>query len=189
MYRLPLLIAMIVLLASPAAASASPERIYADCEDNGRLDGRYSASDLNEAKRDIPEDLDEYSNCVELINGALSRGSRAGGGGAAGGGTVPFGPGGGPTGLPPGNGVGSLPLGPDGKPLDPLIDATPEERREVLAASSGRDIRPTATGVRPGDPDGDLPAPLVAVLILAGLATLTGMGLAIKQLVVGRPAF
>ena len=28
--------------------SASPEQIYADCEDNGRLDSRYSDADLRE---------------------------------------------------------------------------------------------------------------------------------------------
>lgn len=181
MFRVSLLIALIVLLATPAAASASPERIYADCEDNGRLDEAYSSADLREALRDIPEDLDEYSNCSELIRGVLAAGSRDNGG--LGGGFT-----GGPAGLPQGNGVGSVPLGPNAKPLDPLIDATPEERREVQSVAADQDVRLTAQGVRPGDPNSDLPAPLVVVVVLAGIAALAGTGLGVKQLVVDRPA-
>jgi hypothetical protein len=42
--------------------------------------------------------------------------------------------------------------------------------------------------VRPGEPDSDLPGPLIAVLILAGLAAVTAGALGVKQIVSGRDA-
>ena len=46
MHRLPpLILTLVVLLAVPSAALASPEQIYDDCQDNGRLDKRYSDAD------------------------------------------------------------------------------------------------------------------------------------------------
>jgi len=41
--------AMIGLIAAGAASAASPQRIYADLADNGRLDGRYSRADIAHA--------------------------------------------------------------------------------------------------------------------------------------------
>ena len=37
------------LIAAPGAFAASPQEIYRDYADNGRLDGKYSASDLDRA--------------------------------------------------------------------------------------------------------------------------------------------
>jgi hypothetical protein len=39
------------LLAAPAALAATPTQIYRDYENNGRLDGRYSITDLQAALR------------------------------------------------------------------------------------------------------------------------------------------
>ena len=182
MHRLTTIIAMIALLAVPASAVASPEQIYADCEDNGRLDRPYGDGDLREALRDIPPDLDEYSNCSELIRGQLAGVNPGSGRGAAGtGGTTP-------QGLPEGNGVGSVPLGPNGKPLDPLLDAADEEKRDVASASAGEDIKPTSAGVRPGEPDGELPGVLIALLVLGGVALAASAAHALKGRVLGRPA-
>ena len=184
MHRLTLIITMIALVAVPSTALASPEQIYNDCEDNGRLDRRYSDADLRAAARDIPPDLDEYSNCRELIRGALSGVDTTGG---AGGGST-SGTGGSPDGLPEGNGVGSVPLDPQGKPLNPLIDAQDDEKADVAAATAGREIRPPSAGVRPGEADGDLPTSLLVVLVLGAIALLAAGALALKQRVLGRPA-
>jgi hypothetical protein len=192
MTRLSLLITIVVLLVAPASAVASPEQIYDDCQDNGRLDKRYADSDYRKALRDMPEDLDEYTNCRDLVragldgvdttSGAGDPTAGAGAGGGTTGGTGGSSGGSAPRDLPQGNGVGSVPLGPEGKPLNPEIDAAPEERKELNAARSG-DIRPTSAGVRPGEPDGEMPAPLLALLIVAGIAGLAGGGMAVWQTV------
>ena len=174
---------LLALLAFPAGASASPAQIYDDCE-NGRLDKQYSNSDLRKALRDVPEDFDEYTNCSDIIRAALSGVDTTGG---TGGGST-SGTGNVPEGLPQGNGAGSVPLDPQGNPLNPLIDAQDEERAAVTAAQQGKEIRPTSAGVRPGQPDGELPTPLIAVLLVAGIAGLAAGALGAKQLLTGRPA-
>src|SRR4051812_16236407 len=91
MFRLSLLITMVVLLAVPTVSVASEQQIFDDCQDNGRLDKRYSDSDYRKALKDMPEDLDEYTNCSDLVRAGLAgvdtSGSNGGGtgGGAAGG--------------------------------------------------------------------------------------------------------
>jgi hypothetical protein len=188
MFRLSLIITTVVLLAAPASAVASPEQIYDDCQDNGRLDKRYADADYRKALSDMPEDLDEYTNCRDLVRAGLDGVDTTGGGASgAGGGASGGGTGGGPSGLPEGNGVGSVPLGPEGKPLNPEIDAAPQERAELNAARSGESIRPTSAGVRPGKPDGEMPAPLVALLVLAGIGGLAAGGLGVKNHITGRP--
>jgi hypothetical protein len=191
MLRLSLLITTVVLLALPAMASASPQQIFDDCQDNGRLDKRYADSDYRKALKEMPEDLDEYTNCRDLVRAGLSGVDTTGGGnsgGGGGGGTGGGGGGGGPSDLPQGNGTGSVPLDPKGKPLNPLIDAQDDERKGVEAAKAGEQIRPTSAGVRPGEPDADLPLPLIAVLVLAAIAGLAAGALGVKQLVSGRTA-
>jgi hypothetical protein len=74
-------------LVLPATASAtSPITIIRDCNDDGKLDRHYSNEDLKRAADKIPSDLDEYSNCREVIAGAITGGSDKGGGRGAEGG-------------------------------------------------------------------------------------------------------
>ena len=186
MLRVSLVITLFALLALPAGASASPQQVYDDC-DNGRLDEKHSDSDLRKALKDVPEDLDEYTSCSDLIRGALSGVDTTGNNGGGGGGGTGGG-GSGPSDLPQGNGAGSVPLDPKGKPLNPLIDAQQEERDQITAAQNGEQIRPTSAGVRPGEPDGELPAPMIAVLLLAGIAGLAAGAAGVRQLLSGRTA-
>ena len=84
-----LLLTLLAALALPAVASANP---VSDCAGDGDLDRRYTNSQLRRALDNIPGDLDEYSNCREVIKCAISSGSDkrndtsgdgSGGGGAA----------------------------------------------------------------------------------------------------------
>jgi hypothetical protein len=79
---------------SPAAAKAKPcwERVIDDWLDNGTIDKRYKPACLQQALKNVPEDLRDYSNLPDAINNALQdalRGTnnRAGGGGKPGPGT------------------------------------------------------------------------------------------------------
>jgi hypothetical protein len=78
--KLLLVLALAALVAPAAASATSPIKIIRDCNDDGKLDGHYSNEDLKRAADKIPSDLDEYSNCREVINGAITGGSDKGGG-------------------------------------------------------------------------------------------------------------
>ncbi len=47
------MLALMALMTAPGALAASPEQIYADYADNGRLDGQYSKADLQRALKDV----------------------------------------------------------------------------------------------------------------------------------------
>ena len=95
-YRLALAVALGALLL-PAAAQASPQAVIRDCKVDGDLDHKYSNEDLRKAEDNLPADVDEYSDCREIIAGAVTGGSDRGGGrdtGGSGGGATAAGAGG-----------------------------------------------------------------------------------------------
>jgi hypothetical protein len=67
------LVALLAAIAAPVA-QASPGAVLDDCADDGQLSGKYSNGDLKGALGDLPADLDEYSDCREVIGGAISSG-------------------------------------------------------------------------------------------------------------------
>ena len=166
-----ILCALIALAGFPVGAAASPEQIFDDCQD-GRLDKKYSAKDYRRALAGLPTDIDEYTNCREVIRRAQLGFDGAGGGGAGGGGDF-------------GTGVG---VDPNGRQIDPLLSATPDERAAVEAARVVVTPRITAAGVRPGDASATVPLPLVIVLVLTGGAALALSGPRLKALVPGHRA-
>src|ERR1700750_1271679 len=80
------------MLASPSVALANPQQVIRDCAQDGKLDQHYSLSDLKNAEKKLPTDVDEYTNCRDVINqaevqgsGGKSNGSSHGGAGGGGG--------------------------------------------------------------------------------------------------------
>src|SRR5215213_9508271 len=73
-----LLLGLVVFV--PAADAASTTQILRDCADDGVLQGTYSPSDLRKARKNIPTDTDEYTDCRDVL-------ARAGAGAVAGSGT------------------------------------------------------------------------------------------------------
>src|SRR4051794_2040817 len=69
--HLVICLATLVALAIPAIANASPQAVIRDCAEDGVLDHHYSNSDLQKAKKKLPSDLDEYSDCREVIGAAI----------------------------------------------------------------------------------------------------------------------
>jgi uncharacterized membrane protein YgcG len=100
-----------------------PEALIRDCQD-GTISGRYSAKDFTRALRDIPTDVDEYTDCRDVIRraqlGAAGGGGSTGGGGSAGGGDA--GAAGGGAGSPGGGGEGRAPTA-----ARVLASASPQE--------------------------------------------------------------
>jgi hypothetical protein len=71
---------VVALLALPALASASGEDVIRDCYDDGHIDGSYSQEEYQDAQDNIPGDVDQYSDCRDVIAQAQADRSRSGGG-------------------------------------------------------------------------------------------------------------
>jgi hypothetical protein len=89
------LVALCVLGAP--AAQAGYQDVIKDCAQDGKLDKKYSDAELIKAKKNLPADLNEYSDCRDVIGAAIGGAGRHGGSGGSGGG----GSGGADTGGPP----------------------------------------------------------------------------------------
>src|SRR4051812_26693773 len=90
MRRLALLLSLLLALApaAPAVArSAAANRIIRDCTDDGRLQGHYTQAQLKAALSSIPTDVDEYTNCRDVIHAAYVAGGSGGSGSSLGGGS------------------------------------------------------------------------------------------------------
>ncbi|HYP47107.1 MAG TPA: hypothetical protein VEQ61_00590 [Thermoleophilaceae bacterium] len=87
-----LLSLLVMACALPVTAGASPAGVIKDCAHDGKLDREYSNSDLRKARGRLPSDLDEYSDCREVIAAAITGGSgKAGRKGKGSGGAGPAG--------------------------------------------------------------------------------------------------
>ena len=64
-----------LLLGLPAAAHASGADVIRDCADDGKLSKQYSQKELEDANRNLPSDIDEYTDCRSVIQSALHGGS------------------------------------------------------------------------------------------------------------------
>lgn len=85
------LIVLVALFAlAVPAAHASYKQVIKDCAQDGKLDRKYSDADLIKARKKLPSDLNEYSDCSDVIaaaiGGAGKQGGGPGGGGSGGGG-------------------------------------------------------------------------------------------------------
>jgi hypothetical protein len=78
--RTSVVVIAVLLLGLPAAAHASGADVIRDCADDGRLNKNYSQRDLQAAERNLPSDIDEYTDCRAVIQAALHGGSGASGG-------------------------------------------------------------------------------------------------------------
>jgi hypothetical protein len=155
-----------LLVGAPAAfADSTRTKIWRDCQD-GRLDADYPSAAIRDALNNIPDDVDQYSDCRDVLRGALL--DRAGGSGSGGGG------GGGGTG---GAGGGSLGGGGGngGAPLTPSTDAD-RKALEGAVTGGGQPLEVAGRKVTPGKGlRNDLPTTLIVVLALLALLALAGL--------------
>lgn len=200
LFAILLLLGLVALPATPAFSATSDAKIQAilrDCEEDGSLEGSYRPSELRDAARNIGTDLDQYSDCRDVISAAVlgavsgggasgGSGGSSGGGGSAGGGSPTAGAGG-----EAGTGTGAVDGGGTTVPSTSgdgfngsgalLTPAGPEEQ-EALEELAATPLTETAIGGRPlsvlGTSDfgaiGDhqLPVPLIVAL---GLLTAGGL--------------
>jgi hypothetical protein len=83
--RTSLVLIAVLLLGLPAAARASGSDVIRDCADDGKLDKQYTQKELRDADKNLPSDIDEYTDCRQAIRSAMHGGSgNPGGPGPAG---------------------------------------------------------------------------------------------------------
>jgi hypothetical protein len=158
-----LIIGALAALALPAPAFASADQVISDCARDGQLDRHYSNAELRHARNNLPADLDEYSDCRDVIASAIKGGSDRGLG----------------AGSP---GVGAT---------DPAGEAAAKakDQSELAAVANGDGKKPSievgGTKLAPdssgffnlGGAANDVPLPLLlALLLLSVLALASGVG-------------
>jgi len=161
--RLPAAAAVVLcLLVWAAPALASGQAVIKDCVRNGRLTKQYSQQEYRDALAHMPTDVDEYTDCRDII-----RHAQLGlGGGSSGGGAPP----------PPAGAPGTAP--------NPFEGASPDEinaaNRDIALARSGAPPRrlgadlvtPGALAYRNVGGLSKLPTPLLVLAILIAAAAL-----------------
>jgi hypothetical protein len=170
-------VVVMLVIASPALADTR-EQIFRECQ-NGSLSGDFTAKEIRDARNNIPTDIDQYSDCRDVLSRALAglaggNGGSAGGGGGGGAGGGGFG--GGNTGGGGGTGSG----GTGGALLTPT---TPEDQKALADAArsgggpvqiNGEALIPGAAGLSGDAARHALPATLIVLLALLALAAAAG---------------
>jgi hypothetical protein len=155
-------VAAVLLTTAAPALAGTREKILQECQD-GRLSGDYTAKEIRDARNNIPTDIDQYSDCRDVLARALA--SRAGGGGGSGGGAG----GGGAAG---GGGGGSGPLLTPSSPADNTAIAKAQTSGSGPVKIGDSAISPGVAGLASGAPRTGLPTGTIIVLALLGLAAL-----------------
>jgi hypothetical protein len=157
----------LALLAPPAVAQSTRIKILRECAQDGRLTGDYTAQQIRDARSNIPDDIDEYTDCRDVLSRALL--SRAGGGSNSGGGGAGTGGGTGVGGTGTGGGSGN-----GGALLTPSTDAD-REALDTAGKATQTPVEISGSRVTPGsagDLRNDLPTTLIVLLALLGAAAL-----------------
>jgi hypothetical protein len=71
---MPAVLAVLVLALPGGVASASPNQVIRDCNEDGDLDRNYDDDDLRRAEQNLPSDIDEYTDCRDVIRDARTGG-------------------------------------------------------------------------------------------------------------------
>ena len=181
-----------VLLLVPSAAHAQTQEILRDCNDDGVLQGDYSASAMRTARNNMPTELDEYGDCRDVLTRAIadktakpkSDDSSGGDSSGTGGGTSGTGGGNGSSSsggsTDPNTGTPSATPTPAAGGVDSgrEVPATPQEWAAITEAQKGVDPNPAdVKKVSPGTERlsadvgrNALPGTLIGVLALIAAA-------------------
>jgi hypothetical protein len=162
---------VLALLALPGGATASP---LLDCSQDGDLDKQYSNSELRRALDHIPSELDEYSNCRDIMASAITSGSDRGG-------NRPSGGGGGA-----GGDAGALPAEEQAARAKDNADlagitSNPEANPPSVRVGGER-VEPGSNGLFDlASASNDVPVPLLVALLALALLALIGALVALRE--------
>lgn len=160
-------------LAAPAGASAaSRDKIIQDCADDGRLQGKYTASELRDARQNLPSDVAEYTDCADVLRRAELPDRESAADGAA---SVP--------------GAGGV-SGGGGGAGEMLTPASDEERQALAEAAAegaapvevdGETIVPGAAGFAPNATRNGIPGTLLLAIVALALLGVGGLAYALRD--------
>jgi hypothetical protein len=155
----------LALLLLPAAARADA---LTDCTQDNKLDHHYSNTELRKALNDLPTDSDEYSNCRQVLAGAITNGSDKGGGR--------------PRDAGSGGGAGSTAeQAKRAKDHADLAALTGSNREAPVVDVGGQSVKPGDNGLFDlASASNDLPTPLLVALIALAALALTGALVALR---------
>jgi hypothetical protein len=195
---------LVALLALPAFAQASGEDVIRDCQDDGHVDGNYSQSEYQDAQDNLPSDVDQYSDCRDVIAQAQANGGKkksgpkhSSGGSNSSGGSSTGGSSGGGSGSG-GSTSGDSSRGGSPKPFEgnPALqtksgayapsqnDKAAYDAARAQAAHGGKLpgglAIPAAGEFRPASPN-SLPLPVVLALVAVGLLVLATTALVARK--------
>ncbi|MDA0171496.1 hypothetical protein OJ998_20515 [Solirubrobacter taibaiensis] len=177
-----------VLLLVPSAAQAQTQEILRDCNDDGVLQGDYSASAMRTARNNMPTELDEYGDCRDVLTRAIadktakpksddSSGGDSSSGGGGGDGSS-SGTGGGSTDPNTGTPSATPTPGPGGIDSGHEVPQAPPEWAAITEAQKG--VNPNPDDLKQVSPGGErlsadvgrnaLPGTLIGVLALIAAA-------------------
>ena len=164
-----LALTLLVALALPVLAHASGDDVIRDCAEDGDLDQDYSDEELEDAERNMPSDIDQYSDCRDVIQQAQAGGRGSTDGSGSGGGGGGGSDGGGYRGSVVGDDVAG---GEGGTPGDAdELGIRKQQAEEGIAPDTSAT---TAAGADVGDDDGGLPTAALVAIALLGLAAVGG---------------
>ena len=176
MVRLLTLSGLILLLAAPTASAGVREKILRECQE-GRITGNYTPGQIRDARKNIPTDIDEYSDCRDVLAQATLS-SRAGGGGNPDD-PAPVAPGG----LSLAGSTGNLLKSQNKGEKAAIADA---RKSAGMMTVDGGSVLPGAAGFAKSAVHRELPAPLIVVLGLLTLCMIGAAAPAIRRRVVRR---
>lgn len=157
------LLAAALLLLLPAAAFAAGGGAGAvqDCQD-GKIDGTYTAAEYRQALKSIPTDVDEYTDCRDVLRSAQLRGA----------GAPPTPPS--SAASPPSTAAGAATATPQaGSTPAPGGSSAPQASAQP-APSSSASAAPAPAGLAPAQAPGTAPPPRIPGLPVDGGPVVTG---------------
>lgn len=177
MVRLLMLSGLILLLVAPTAGAGVRENILRECQE-GRITGDYTPRQIRDARKNIPTDIDEYSDCRDVLARAGLAG-RAGSGGAGSGGVGGTAA---PGGVLPGGGGGELTYASGPAEEQELAKALQDAPKGATVA--GEHLIPGASGLAADAVRHGLPTTLLTALVLVGLCALAAAAPAARRRVI-----
>jgi hypothetical protein len=191
-----------LLLVPTAHATEGPiQDLLKDCADDGVLQGDYTPSELRKAQTQLPTDIDEYSDCRDVLSRAISAGASKSNNNSGGTNNDPGTSSGGTDPAPAATATPAPVAGTTtstGKDPGVVVDPATKEDWDTIGRASayggnavkvnGRPVSPGETRLAAQVGRNGVPVNLLVVMILLGAVAVAAFLPLIRRRVVARPS-